>query len=286
MKSEFPHLGVEIDMGAIDWEGLGSEDDIKRVAAEYFEEIGISGGVFTYTPIGNLPSGRPGLLRRALPINVEESLIERWFQYQDELAGPAKTPLSQSIDPVRRRMSQKVLPERIILKEFLADRSVASNVVAANWFKTVIREGIRESFHAPVFTSRGEYWSLVAFRFDDNPDTGPLSEEVLCHLHWMALNFVAICIERLGWRDDKPEYVKHPLTRRELDTSVYKAVPEETQREKQDPGHLAGPSTGLPGPALTPPMGERRCRSPVLASSPLYQSEQQRGAQLCSNRTS
>jgi DNA-binding CsgD family transcriptional regulator len=210
-------------MGAIDWERLGCEDDIKSAAAEYFEEIGVSGGVFTYTPIGNLPSGRPGLLRRALPVNVDESLIARWFQYQDELAGPAKTPLSQSIDPVRRRMSQKVLPEWIVLKEFLADRSVASNVVAANWFKTVIREGIRESFHVPVFTGRGEYWSLVAFRFDDNPNTGPLSEEVLCRLHWIALNFVAICIERLGWREDTPEFMKHPLTRRELDCLYWAA---------------------------------------------------------------
>ena len=82
-------------MSDIDWESLGCEDDIKGVAAEYFEQIGISGGMFTYTPIGNLPSGRPGLLRRALPVNMDESLIERWFQYQDELAGPAKTPLSQ-----------------------------------------------------------------------------------------------------------------------------------------------------------------------------------------------
>jgi DNA-binding CsgD family transcriptional regulator len=210
-------------MRAIIWDNLDSEEALKETAADFFEEIGICGGVFHYTPIGNLPSGRPGLLRRALPINIDESMIQRWFQYQDDLAGPAKSPLSQSFDPIRRRMSQRILPEWIVLKDFLADRSIANNVAAANWFRTVIREGIRESFHTPVFTGRGEYWSLVAFRFDDNPHTGPLSEEVLCQLHWMALNFVSICIERLGWRDEQPEFIKHPLTRRELDCLFWAA---------------------------------------------------------------
>ena len=87
----------------------------------------------------------------------------------------------------------------------------------------MIRKGIRESFHVPVFTGRGEYWALVAFRYDDNPDTGPLSEDVLCQLHWMAVNFVAICIDRLGWRDEQPEFMKHPLTRRELECLFWAA---------------------------------------------------------------
>jgi DNA-binding CsgD family transcriptional regulator len=210
-------------MHPIDWNSLRTENDIQAVAGEYFEEIGISGGAFAYTPIGILPSGRPGLLRRALAINLEQKMIEQWFESPDDISGRAGSVLSQSFDPVRRRMSQRVLPEWIVLEDFLADSTAITNVVAAKWIKTLIRRGIRESFHVPVFTGRGEYWSLAAMRFDDNPNTGPLGEDVLCQLHWMAVNFAAICIDRLGWRSEKPEYVKHPLTRRELECLYWAA---------------------------------------------------------------
>ena len=105
----------------------------------------------------------------------------------------------------------------------LADPAAVSNVVAANWVKGIIRLGIRESFHVPIFTGRGEYWALVAMRFEDNPHSGPLPEETLAELHWMALNFVAICIDRLGWRDQQPEHMKHPLTPRELECLYWAA---------------------------------------------------------------
>ena len=210
-------------MHRIDWDNIATEDDLIRTASELFEQIGISGGAFSYTPIGHLPSGRPGLLRRAVTINLPESVIARWMEYQDEMVGPARSPLSQSFDPIRRYMSKKVLPEWIVLEDFLADPSAVSNVVAANWVKGIIKLGIRESFHVPIFTGRGEYWAFVAMRFEDNPESGPLPEETLSDLHWMALNFVDICIERLGWRDQTPEFMKHPLTPRELECLYWAA---------------------------------------------------------------
>jgi DNA-binding CsgD family transcriptional regulator len=208
---------------AVDWNSLKSEDDLVRTAEEFFEEIGIDGGAFSYTPIGLLPSGRPGLLRKALTINLESSTVERWMEYRDELVGHRPSVLSQSFDPIRRYMAGKVLPEWIVLKDFLANPTLVSNVVAANWVKGIMQLGIRESFHVPIFTGRGEYWAFVAMRFDDNPHTGPLHEEVLSDLHWMGLNFVAICVERLGWRDQQPEFMKHPLTPRELDCLYWAA---------------------------------------------------------------
>jgi DNA-binding CsgD family transcriptional regulator len=210
-------------MRRIDWDSLDSEDLLTRTAAELFAEIGISGGAFSYTPIGSLPGGRPGLLRRVLPINMDPAIIEGWLEYQDDIVGPTSSALSQSFDPVRRYMSQKVLPERIVLKEFLADPTRTTNVVAANWIRKLLGLGIRESFHVPIFTSRGEYWALVALRFEDNPCTDPLSEDVLSQLHWMALNFVAICIDRLGWRDQQPQSMKHPLTAREQECLYWAA---------------------------------------------------------------
>jgi DNA-binding CsgD family transcriptional regulator len=215
---------VETGMREIDWDAINSEDDLVQVATEFFDEFGFSSGVFAYTPIGTAPSGRPGLLKRALAINFDESVIKQWFQFQDELSGPTTSALSQSFDPVRRRMSQRVLPERIVLQELLEDKSAVSNVVTANWIRTMLKRGLRESFHTPVFTGRGEYWSLAAFRFEDNPNTGPLPDSVLCQLHWLTVHFVAVCIDRLEWRVGKTEYIKQPLTPRELDCLYWAAL--------------------------------------------------------------
>lgn len=211
-------------MRDIDWDAIRSEDDLREVATELLDEFGFSSAVFAFTPIGVTPTGRPGLLKRALSINFDEKIIARWFQFQDELSGPATSTLSQSFDPIRRRMSQRVLPEWIVLEELLQDKAAIRNVVAANWIRTLLDMGLRESVHTPVFTGRGEYWSLAAFRFEDNPNTGPLPDSVLCQFHWLAVHFVAVCIEKLEWRAGKMDYIKNPLTPRELDCLYWAAL--------------------------------------------------------------
>ena len=83
-------------MTGIDWESLGTEDEAAEVALQALQAMGLSGGVFSFTPIGRLPSGIPGLLKRAIPLNLEQRVIEDWFQYQNELEGRAQRTLSQS----------------------------------------------------------------------------------------------------------------------------------------------------------------------------------------------
>jgi len=208
----------------IDWNAVESEDDLRNIAVPVLEEFGFSSGVFAYTPIGIAPTGRPGLLKRALSINFDEAVIQQWFQFQDELSGPTAPALSQTFDPIRRRMSQRVLPEHLNLEDVLRDKAVVSNVVAANWVRTLLQMGLRESVHTPVFTGRGEYWSLAVFRFKDNRNTGLLPDSALRDLHWLAVHFVAVCIDKLEWRGGSTDYIKQPLTSRELDCLYWAAL--------------------------------------------------------------
>ena len=208
----------------IDWDTIQTEDDIKRVAMEAFLELGFSSGIFAYTPIGTLPSGRPGLLKRVISINFDENVLKQWFQYQDEFSGPAGTALSQSFDPIRRYMSQRILPERIILKDFAEDRNAVSDVVSSGWIRTLRNYGMTESIHVPIFSARGEYWALAAFRFKDSPDSGPVPDSAMSQLHWLATHFAAICTDRLDWRAQQTERVKQLLTGRELDCLYWAAL--------------------------------------------------------------
>lgn len=219
-----PPFGVGIILRDIEWDNIQGEEDLKEIGAEILAALGFSSFVFAFTPIGITPSGRPGLLKRALSVNFDDAIVEQWFQFQDELSGPANSALSQSFDPIRRRMSQRVLPERIVLKDLLQDKATINNVAAANWIRTLLDLGLRESLHAPVFTGRGEYWSLAAFRFEGNPNSGPLPDAILCELHWLAVHFAAVCIDKLDWRTGKPDYIKHPLTPRELDCLYWAAL--------------------------------------------------------------
>jgi DNA-binding CsgD family transcriptional regulator len=211
------------DKIGIDWAAIETPDDMKAVARHVFDRFNISCGVLSFTPIASLPGGRPGLLRRALTVDFDESVIKHWFEYNDDITGPAKTAVSQSFDPIRRRMSQRILPKHFVLKDLVSDKDFISNVVASEWLQAIMKMGIRESFHIPIFTNLGEYWSLLAFRYNDNPVVEPLSEEDLATLHWIALNFVSICVERFGWREQAPEHVKYPLTQRELDCLFWAA---------------------------------------------------------------
>ncbi len=207
----------------IDWDAIETPEDLVRTARQVFDRFNICCGVLSFTPIASLPGGRPGLLRRALPVDFDESIIKHWFEYNDDITGPAKTAVSQSFDPIRRRMSQRILPKHFVLKDLVSDKDFISNVVASEWLQAIIKTGIRESFHIPVFTNLGEYWSLLAFRYEDNPVVEPLSEEQLAILHWVALNFVSICVEKFKWREQAPEHVKYPLTQRELDSLFWAA---------------------------------------------------------------
>jgi len=207
----------------IDWDSITDESAILAVLEQTMTELGMSACAFNYTPISNMPGGQPGVMKRALTYNVPEPIVDDWYRYQDFANGVGDGALSHAYDPVRRIMSQKVLPQRIIMRDLLSDRAAVRNVAAATWVRSLMQSGIRETFHAPVFTGRGEYWSLGALRYDDNPNDGDLTEEQYAYLNWVTSRIVWICIERLNWRRRRSTTGNRALTQRELDCLFWAA---------------------------------------------------------------
>ena len=207
----------------IDWDAIASNDDVVAIIGDVMDEFGFSGATFAYTPISNLPGNQPGVMTRALTVNIDAELVKSWYRHQESSGGVSFKAFSQTFDPVRRKMSQQILPERIVFREFLLDRAAVRNVVAANWIRTLMKVGIRESFYFPVFTGRGEFWGLGALRYDDNPNHDDLTESQYAYLNWVVTNLAEICIGRLNWRSEHGSEVDRPLTPRELDCLFWAA---------------------------------------------------------------
>lgn len=207
----------------VHWDEITDENAILAVLENVMAELGMSACAFNYTPISNMPGGQPGVMKRALTYNVPQSVVESWFRYQDFSNGLSDGALSHAYDPVRRIMSQRVLPQRIIMRELLSERAAVKNVAAATWVRSLMRNGIRETFHSPVFTGHGEYWSLGALRYDDNPNDGDLSEEQYAYLNWVTSKIVWICIDRLNWRRRRSSTGNRTLTQRELECLFWAA---------------------------------------------------------------
>jgi len=217
-------------MKADDWEKVETVEEATKYAVDVLKSVGMSGGVFSYTPIGRLPSGIPGLLKRAIPLNVDPKVIKEWMEYQNDLEGRTRAALSQSHDPVRRRMIAQIVPEHFVMQELLESRRLARNAASVKWIKTLMDFGIRESYSIPIFSGRGEYWSMAAVRYFDNPNTQELSSKTLGELYWFTAKFADFCANKLNWRSYLPQDVKRPLSPRELDC-LYWAAQGKTSNE-------------------------------------------------------
>ncbi|MGI9477398.1 MAG: response regulator transcription factor, partial [Hyphomicrobiaceae bacterium] len=75
----------------------------------------------------------------------------------------------------------------------------------------------RESYSIPIFSGMGEYWSLAALRYDDNPNTDELDRRTLGELYWLTANLADFCANQLNWRTEGLKQAKRPLAPRELD---------------------------------------------------------------------
>lgn len=210
-------------MKGIDWTALATEDELAQAVLEALQSVGLSGGVFSFTPVGRLPSGVPGLLKRAIPLNIDPAVVQGWFAYQNDFVGLTRVSLSQSHDPVRREMINRILPRHFVLEELLKGKNRPRTTVSISWIKALIQSGVRESYSIPIFTGRGEYWSLAAMRYYDNPNTEVLDHATLGQLYWLTANIASFCANRLEWRINAPEDAKRPLTPREIDCLYWAA---------------------------------------------------------------
>jgi DNA-binding CsgD family transcriptional regulator len=204
-------------MHRIDWKSLVSEEEAVSEVVTALQSVGLSGGAFSFTPIGRIPAGRPGPLKRAISLNLNPRVIEEWQNVDLEGRTSKLSGLSQQLDPIRRRMVRQILPQHFVMEKMAKDRRVVRNSVEAAFFRALAAYGVRESQSIPIFTARGEYWSLAAMWFDNNPNQGPLDHETLGQLYWLAANMADFCAEVLNWRENTTLDVRRPLTPREID---------------------------------------------------------------------
>ena len=184
-----------VDEGPVHLDDVGLEHDqgLERAPAEadvvdgdvhagvlealhgLMSELGMTGFVFAYTPVSMLPNGQPGTIRRILSGGFDREALDEWTRTTNPNSVGYR-PLSHNFDPIRNYMAHQLLPQRIILKQFLSDQATARNVMATNWIQNLIHRGLRETFYTPVFTSAGELWSLGALRLETNPNTPGTSQ--------------------------------------------------------------------------------------------------------------
>jgi DNA-binding CsgD family transcriptional regulator len=202
----------------IDWSDIHDDEELRSAMKGVLDELGMSAGAFSYSPISILPGGQPGVIHYGLGVNLDEELVQNWYQFNKQ-----QHSINQKFDPVRRIMSQRLLPQRIRMADLLDDRKATRNVAAANWVRTLMEAGVRETFHVPVFTSRCEYWTFAGLRFFDNPREDDLSESEYAYLAWAAKRLVWTCIDRLHWREAAFDAQDVPITPREQDCLFWTA---------------------------------------------------------------
>lgn len=214
---------------ATDWTGVTTQAAAEEAALEILNGFGFSGGAFSYTPASRLPDGAPGLIKCAMPLNLDERTLENWLQHAHLIAGQARpdelpdVPLNQQYDPIRRQMITRLKPKHFDMEQLVRDKRETRNVRNYQWVKALMAFGIRESYSVPVFSGYGEYWSLAALRYEDAPRLRAFADEELGQLHWLALNLAQFCIEHLKWRQIGTEKMRHALYPRELECLFWAA---------------------------------------------------------------
>ena len=204
-------------MHQIDWHSLETEEDAAGEVVAALQSVGLSGGAFSFTPIGRIPAGRPGLLKRVVPLNLDPRITDEWQSVQAADAALSGSVLSHELDPIRRRVVARILPQHFVMEEMAKDRRLVRNSVEAAFFRALAAYGVRESHSIPIFSARGEYWSLAAMWFHDNPNHGPLDHETLGKLYWLTANMAEFCADKLNWRENAVDDRRRPLTPREID---------------------------------------------------------------------
>ena len=121
----------------MDWTSLNDEQTIVEALRALMSEFGMNGFVFAYTPVSMLPNGQPGTIRRILSGGFDRDALDEWTGTTDAESTEYR-PLSHNFDPIRSFMAHRLLPQRIVLKQFLSDQATARNVMATNWIQNLI----------------------------------------------------------------------------------------------------------------------------------------------------
>ena len=205
----------------IDRSQLLDEQDLIDQVYPIVRALGFSAALFSYTPVGWLPSRDPGVVRRAISIGLKEEIYNSWRQHHNlqsgsALAQPASS-MSHYYDVFRREMINRISPKMFSIETMLREGYENRSPSGDRWLRRIHRYGVEQLFSVPHFSVRGEYWSLGLFRYSQESSDLPPSPEQEAMLQRLVTELAEVSITQFNWRDDPQDRVKKALTKREID---------------------------------------------------------------------
>lgn len=196
---------------------IESEEELIEAVYPIIRSLGFSAALFSYTPVGWLPSRDPGVVRRAISIGLKEGIYDSWRQHHNLQPTLSPSPLSHYFDVFRRQMVNRITPKMFSLSQMLKQGYEHRSAAGDRWLRRIHSFGVEQLFSVPHFSVRGEYWSIGLFRYQEQSNEAPPSPEQVAMLQLLVSDLAQISIDKLHWRDSPNDRIERPLTRRELD---------------------------------------------------------------------
>ena len=201
----------------LDLDGIHSEEELVDRIYKIVRQLGFSAALFSYTPVGWLPSNDPGVVKQAISIHLKSEIIDSWLQHHNLKPSLSHSPMSHYFDVFRKEMINRVRPKMFSIAEMLANGYESRSSAGDRWLRRIQSMGVDQLFSVPHFSVRSEYWSLGLFRYrEDSSDTPPTARQV-AELQFLVAQLAEFSITHLGWRNVSAQSIERPLTKRELE---------------------------------------------------------------------
>lgn len=193
-----------------------TEEDLVDQMYLIVRSFGFSAALFSYTPVGWLPSKDPGVVKKTLSINLKPEILDGWLQHHNLKPRSQNSSMSHAFDVFRKQMVNRVSPKMFSLREMLKSGYEYQSPVGDRWLHKILGQGVEQLFSVPHFSVRSEYWSLGLFRYSEDSDETPPTREQIALLQLLVSDLAEFSVNKLGWRDINKNEVKRPLSKREL----------------------------------------------------------------------
>lgn len=205
------------DLFFLDISKINSEDDLIDQIYQIIRPMGFSAALFSYTPVGWLPSKDPGVVKKVISIHLKEEILESWIQHHHLKPSTTPSPMSHFFDVFRKEMVNRVSPKMFDLREMLNSGYQNQTPKGDRWLGKILKAGVEQLFSIPHFSVSSEYWSLGLFRYIEDSNSDAPTKKQIAILNQLVSDLAEFSINELGWRDVAKPTLKRPLTKRELD---------------------------------------------------------------------
>lgn len=203
---------------------IETEEDLIAAVYPIVRAYGFSAALFSYTPVGWLPSNDPGVVKKAISIHLKTEIIDSWLQHHNLKPTLSPSPMSHYFDVFRKEMVNRVRPKMFSIPEMLTNGYKNRSSAGDRWLRKIQSMGVEQLYSVPHFSVRSEYWSLGLFRYREESDETVPTPEQTARLQYLVAELAELSVEKLGWRDVGVQNIKQPLTRRELECIYWAAI--------------------------------------------------------------